>query len=347
MRKRIDRRRWSFVYAVYGVLFVLLTAGYIGAITYFTGFDTAVGWASLLFVLILLMLIFALVRAMQAETSDSAVTLNEIVDRAISGRSQSRDTGYTESAASALEHKVTRYVELSSSNEHKLEKEKSRIKALISDISHQTKTPLSNIILYSGLLEETPGLSEEARGHVASIKDQSAKLDWLISSLVKMSRLETGIIAIRADLAPVLDTITLAVSQVYAAAEQKGIEVRIHCDSGVQARHDAKWTTEALFNLLENAVKYGKPSGGSITITVQASEMFTRIDVADNGTGIPEGEWNDIFKRFYRGKGASKVEGIGIGLYLTREILTAEGGYIKVSSAPGEGSVFSVFLPAL
>ncbi|WP_410770413.1 sensor histidine kinase [Fontibacillus sp. BL9] len=344
MRTNRERRR-AFLYAVYGGTFALLTAVYIGIVTYVTGFDTAMGWASALFVLALLLLGGALIWTMQAEASITAEVLNEIVDRAISG--QPRQTGYTESAVSSLEHKVTRYFEMSSTHKQKLDAEKSSIKALISDISHQTKTPLSNIILYSGLLEETPGLSVEARQHVASIRDQSAKLDWLIQSLVNMSRLENGIIAIRSDLHPVIGTVTKAVSQVYAGAEQKGIDVRIHCDPGTMARHDPKWTAEALVNLLENAVKYSKPAGGSIDITARANEMFTRIDIADTGIGIAESEWNDIFKRFYRSKETSQYEGVGIGLYLTREILTSQGGYIKVSSVPGTGSVFSVFLPAL
>lgn len=345
MRKKRGRRHWSVIYTIFAGMFLLLTAGYVGAVTYYTGLDPAVGWASVFFVLFLLLLGAALIWTMQREASFTAEVLSEILDGAISGRP--RQTGYTESAASALEHKVTRYVELTGTHERKLETEKSRIKSLISDISHQTKTPLSNIILYIGLLEEAPGLGEEARRHVASIKDQSAKLDWLIRSLVKMSRLETGMINIRQDPAPVIETITGAVSQVYAAAERKGVEVRIQCDPAITARHDPKWTAEALFNLLENAVKYGKPSGGSLHVSVQANEMFTRIDIADNGIGIPEDERNDIFKRFFRGKGTAEYEGVGIGLYLTREIIAAQGGYVKVSSVPGEGSEFSVFLPAI
>lgn len=345
MRKKSGRSRGSVIYPLFAGMFLLLAAGYIGTVTYFTGFDTAAGWASLVFILFMLLLGAIVVWVMQREAAATVEVISEIMDGAISGRP--RQTGYTENAASSLENKVTRFVELAGIHEQKLEAEKGRIKSLISDISHQTKTPLSNIILYVGLLEETPELPGEARQYVESVKDQSAKLEWLIRSLVKMSRLETGMIAIKQDIAPVVDTITGAVSQIYAAAEQKGIGVLIECDSSITARHDPKWTAEALFNLMENAVKYGRPSGGSLRVSVHANEMFTRIDIADNGIGIPEEERNDIFKRFYRGKGTAGYEGVGIGLYLTREIVSAQGGYVKVTSVPDEGSTFSVFLPAL
>ncbi len=344
MRIKSDSR-WGVIYAIFTGLFLLVMLGYIGAVTYYTGMDTAVGWASAGFVMLLLLLGGTLMRVMKSEATQTVTALNEMMDRAING--QPLQTGYTESEVSSLEHRFIRYVELSSTHEQKAEAEKSSIKALISDISHQTKTPLTNIVLYTDLLGETPGLDEEARQYIARIKDQSAKLDWLVHSLIKMSRLETGIIAIRAELTPLIGAVTGAVSQIYSAAEHKGIEIAIDCDPGTLARHDAKWTTEALFNLLENAVKYSGSSGGRIAITVRGSEMFTRIDIADTGIGIEEGEWNAIFKRFYRSPKTAEYEGVGIGLYLTREILTAQGGYIKVSSVLGEGSVFSIFLPAL
>lgn len=96
-------------------------------------------------------------------------------------------------------------------------------------------------------------------------------------------------------------------------------------------------------NVVENAVKYTEQGG--IAITVISYEMFVRIDVADTGIGIPEDMQGKIFSRFYRSEDVREQEGVGIGLYLAREILDGENGYIKVSSRPGEGSDFSIFLP--
>ena len=107
---------------------------------------------------------------------------------------------------------------------------------------------------------------------------------------------------------------------------------------------DPKWTEEALCNLLDNAVKY-TPVGGSVTVDVRPYEMFTAVCVRDTGPGIPETEQAAIFGRFYRGPDARQAEGLGIGLYLTRQIASGQGGYIRVKSAPGQGSTFSLYLP--
>lgn len=332
------------IYKLYAVVFFFVVMGYTGALWYFTAFDSVVIWISLGLAVTLLILGGALLWTMRVKMRGMIGKVDDIVERAINR--QERMTGYEETSISALENKVHRYVDMSMTHEKNIEAEKSKIKALISDISHQTKTPLSNIILYSQLLGEVAGLDEESSQYVDRIKLQSEKLDWLIESLVKMSRMEAGIISIQTASLPVVGAITQAISQIYSAAERKGIEVRISCDANVKARHDAKWTSEALFNMLENAVKYSE-SGGRINITTHSSEMFTRIDITDTGMGIEENELNLIFRRFFRSKRVTEYEGVGIGLFLAREIVTAQGGYIKVTSKVGEGSVFSVFLPVL
>lgn len=333
------------VYAAYGALFVLLVLGYPVAARYLAGevFGPPL-WLPVSFAAAMFLAAVSFALVLRARAAAAIQAAYDIVDAAISGRQ--RLTGYEETNLSALENKVVRYVELARARERQIETERSKIKTLLSDISHQTKTPLSSIMLYSELLGEIPDLHEAVHQYAAQIKLQSAKLDWLIGSLVKMSRLEAGMISLQTAVSPMIPTITQAVSYVYAAAERKGIEVAIDCDPGAAAKHDPKWTAEALFNLLENAVKYSEPGSG-MHVSVQVGEMFTRIDVADRGIGIAESEWNDIFKRFYRSKQAAGHEGVGIGLYLAREIVTAQGGYIKVSSKLQEGSVFSLFLPVV
>lgn len=112
--------------------------------------------------------------------------------------------------------------------------------------------------------------------------------------------------------------------------------------SDVEAHFDEKWTTEALLNIVDNAVKYTEK--GSVTLRIKEYEMFVCIEVADTGIGIPEEEQAKIFGRFYRSNEVRNKEGVGIGLYLARQIISGEGGYIKVSSKPGEGTVFGVYL---
>ncbi|MEG1062068.1 MAG: HAMP domain-containing sensor histidine kinase, partial [Oscillospiraceae bacterium] len=141
-------------------------------------------------------------------------------------------------------------------------------------------------------------------------------------------------------LQPLLDEL---LAQSGAKAAQKSIA--LHGTSTTEsACFDAKWTGEALQNIVDNAIKY-TPSGGEISMSVTAYSLFCRIDVADTGIGISEDETAKIFTRFYRSPTVQCEEGVGIGLYLAREIISGEGGYIKVASKRGSGSVFSVFLP--
>ena len=116
------------------------------------------------------------------------------------------------------------------------------------------------------------------------------------------------------------------------------------CPENLIISHDSKWTSEALFNLLDNAVKY-TPPGGKISVSVVLWEMYVELKVTDTGKGPSESNQASIFRRFYREEEVHEQQGVGIGLYLAREIVTRQGGYIKVVSEPGHGSEFSIMLP--
>ncbi len=155
---------------------------------------------------------------------------------------------------------------------------------------------------------------------------------------------DTGVIALEKQRGFVADTLAAAINGILVPLEKKQLALSVDCPEGMTLLHDSRWTAEALYNLLDNAVKY-TPEKGRIQVTVQDLEMFLRIDVADSGRGIPESEQAAIFKRFYRETAVHDIDGIGIGLYLTREIVTMQGGFIRVDSTVGAGSVFSVYLP--
>ena len=269
--------------------------------------------------------------------------LDNMIELAIIGKFT--ETTYDESVLSAIESKMNNYLSSSFISSKKIELEKDKVKSLISDISHQTKTPISNILLYSEILSESNELTGSSKKIVLQICNQAEKLNFLISSLINASRLETNIINITKAKNSVNDLIYKVVNQLRTKAEIKKIHIKI--DENIdnkKASFDMKWTIEALHNIVENAIKY-TPQNGNIQITIVPYEFFYRIDISDNGIGIEEYEINDIFKRFYRSKRVSQYEGVGIGLFLTREIIHAQGGYIKVSSTVGKGTVFSVFLP--
>lgn len=266
--------------------------------------------------------------------------INRMIESAIDGSFS--ESVFDESALSAVEAKLARYLSISAVSSKNLLAEKDKIKELISDISHQTKTPIANILLYSQLLSEHE-LPDDCTVCVKALSAQAEKLNFLISALVKTSRLETGIITVTPKEEAVQKLLDDVRKQIMPKADAKGISI-VMKDTETSAWFDLKWTSEAVYNIIDNAVKYTE-SGGRIKIKAIPYEMFCRIDITDNGIGIAEHEQSKIFTRFYRSASVSNQEGVGIGLFLAREIMASEDGYIKVSSALGSGSTFSVFLP--
>lgn len=244
---------------------------------------------------------------------------------------------------SKLQSQVIKLTNLLKSQNVRIKRERDEIKSLISDISHQLKTPLSNLKLYYELLQDTSISKQEYIEFSSNMQNQIEKLSFLMESMIKMSRLEGGIIQLIPNKTSLNDVCFTAIKQIYQKAKIKNIEMQFHSTEDIILSIDKNWTVEAIFNLLDNAVKYSEVNG-IITIDVKQYEMFARIDIIDHGIGIDKQEINDIFKRFYRGEYTQKEEGVGLGLYLAREIILKQNGYIKVKSKPFEGSVFSIFL---
>ena len=266
-------------------------------------------------------------------------SLENFLDQAIEGKFTADN--FDETRLSRLEAKLEEYLSSSSISAQNVKNEKDKLKELISDISHQTKTPIANLVLYSELLEGSE-LTDEQKSNVSAVRTQTEKLRFLIDSLVKLSRLESGIISLEKKQAPVYPILQNVIEQVREKATAKGLDLILKETTAV-ATIDSKWTQEAIFNITDNAVKY--TDKGSITISATEFDMFVRVDISDTGKGIPEEELPKIFGRFYRGSSTRSEEGVGIGLHLAREIISGQGGYIKVNSTPDAGSTFSVFLP--
>lgn len=266
-------------------------------------------------------------------------SLEEILNQAIEGTYSAGS--FDETRLSRLEAKLEEYLSSASISAQNVKNEKDKLKELISDISHQAKTPIANLVLYGELLEGTE-LTPEQKANVKAILTQTEKLRFLIDSLVKLSRLESGIIQLERKKTEVFPILQRVVEQVKERTAVKGLELILN-ETDVAATIDSKWTQEAIFNIADNAVKY--TDKGSITISATEFDMFVRVDISDTGKGIPEEDQPKIFGRFYRGSSTRSEEGVGIGLHLAREIVSGQGGYIKVSSTPGAGSTFSVFLP--
>lgn len=268
--------------------------------------------------------------------------LEKWLDEMVSGREIIAGKDTEDSLYGRVGEKISRVNHIWKRKEEEGQKEKEALKELISDISHQIKTPLANIKIYLELLEGEKLLGQ-ANEFVCSIARQTEKLDFLLQGMVKMSRLETGVIHIRKSPALLIETLGRAVQSVVPRAEEKGLSLLAECDEKLMVSHDIKWTEEAVFNILDNAVKY-TPYGGVIQLTVTVQEIYVKISIKDSGKGIRAERLAEIFTRFYREPEVHGQDGIGIGLYLARKIIELQNGYIEVYSEVGKGSEFQVYL---
>ena len=287
-----------------------------------------------------ILLLLAVVLFVWWRTRRTIKRLDDMLTASING-TFSEET-FDESRLSSLESRLGRYLAASALSERNVREQKDQISALISDISHQTKTPVANLKLYAQLLSEQP-LTPQGKDCAAAISAQAEKLQTLIEALVKTSRLETGILVLHPQPGEISLVVGRAAAQYAPKAAEKGVALTLDQTEGA-AVFDPKWTEEAVCNLLDNALKY-TPPGGSVTVEVKNYELFSAIRVCDTGPGIAEAEQAKIFGRFYRASGAWQTEGVGIGLYLTRQIAEKQGGYVKVDSMPGMGSTFSLYIP--
>lgn len=286
----------------------------------------------------LLVLLFG--KRLSAFTSD----LCRMLDNMISGNEEPVQAGDKETLFARISHRLSRLYGIMQENQRKVDKERKELQMLVSDISHQVKTPVSNLRMAIDTLLARPVTDQERTDFLQGIRSQTDKLDFLFQALVKTSRLETGAIRLEKKKGLLFDTLAQTMSGIVYGAEKKNISVTVDCPEDWYLLHDSNWTAEAIFNLLDNAVKY-TPAGGKISVSVEQWEMYVKLDVIDTGKGISESNQASIFRQFYREEEVHDEPGVGIGLYLAREIISMQGGYIKVTSEVGKGSTFSVFLP--
>ena len=221
---------------------------------------------------------------------------------------------------------------------------KKEIQEMVSDIAHQIKTPIANIRMYSDTISNNDLSKEKEQEFLDIITGQVDKLEFLTDSLTKMSRLETNMMVLNKEQAKIIECLEKSKEQAQSLAEKKNINIEINGDISATIKYDKKWTLEAICNILENAIKYTSDNG-RIEINIEKLESFLKIDIIDNGIGIESENINNIFKRFYREQKVHNIEGVGIGLYLSKTIIEQQNGYIKVKSRVNEGTTFSVFLP--
>lgn len=250
-----------------------------------------------------------------------------------------------ETRESRLVSDIQQILSRAARREQKAARGEQQVAQLLSDLSHQLKTPLANLILDLDVLESNAGRMDEEQKQefLSHARAQASTIQWLMQDLIKVSRLEEGILQFQAENTSIRPTVAKAVGAVYAQASSKNMEIHVQEIGNAVLYHNPKWTAQAIANVLENAVKYSL-EGSRITISMEKMEIYTRITVQDEGPGIAQSEYNKIFQRFYRGKSAGAEDGVGLGLYLAQLILQSERGYLTVDSKLGQGSRFHFFL---
>lgn len=248
--------------------------------------------------------------------------LSNYIDKALDGNLEM--TEFDEKELSKIKSKLIKFLYASQVKEAKINTEKSKTKDLIADISHQTKTPITNLSLYISLLEDDP--KEE---YLEIIKYELNKLEFLIQNLVKSSRLESDIIGLQKNQANLKDLVEDVLREFKVILDQKCISINLK-DEDLNFNLDERWLKEAVHNLIDNAIKYS-PNGSTVNISIYKSYLNYNLDIENECQDLSEEILPKIFERFYRGKNSVSKDGLGLGLFIAREIIEKHGGNIRAS----------------
>ncbi len=209
----------------------------------------------------------------------------------------------------------------------------------VTNISHQLKTPLTSAIILIDNLSENPDMDVRTRRHfLAEITEQITGMSWLITAMMKLSRLDAGVVELQGSRFELKHFVEEILARLEIAAELRQISFSMEIPEGAALYGDRKWTAEALLNLIKNAIEHS-PAGSVVKIAAEDNEVYTQISVRDYGAGITREEQDKLFRRFYNGNSA-REDSMGIGLALAKEIVEKQGGYLSVDSRTGKGTVF-------
>lgn len=219
--------------------------------------------------------------------------------------------------------------------------EKLFLRDIISDISHQLKTPLASLNVFVDLLLEDKVDEAKKQKILEESANQLNRMEWMVLSMLKLARIEAGAISFEKKETDLYSVLMRAREGVQFLVDERKQKLIIECDENCRIVCDGDWLVEAIINLLKNASDYS-PTESSIMVQVEYTDIYTRIYIKDEGCGIPEEELPNIFKRFYRVNQEVNPNSVGIGLSLTKSIVEGMGGSIHVQSELGKYTWFAL-----
>lgn len=245
-----------------------------------------------------------------------------------------------EGELSILKNDIYKVTLMLSEQRSLLQEDKIKLTNAISDISHQLKTPLTSMTVMADLLSDPELHVEKRMEFTRKISIQLERIGWLVSALLKFSKIDAGTIQFKKEQIRVSKLVQKSLEPMLIPMDIKGQRILINGADATTFVGDLNWTAEAVINILKNCVEH-TPAGGEISISFAENALFTEIVIADNGKGIPKAEIPYIFKRFYKGKNANE-DSVGIGLALAQSIITEQNGTIDVTSEVEKGTQFQI-----
>ena len=279
----------------------------------------------------------------EKRVDENLYAFSDMMEELVEGRVRIVFPRTGDTILSRMQEQLLRLYDILCSYEERERQFRRQLDENIGDLVHQLNTPITNIRMYAGFLGIDDLSAKERERFIACLEAQAQKLSWLGESFSKISRLETGIIRLKPEWQSLENVLLQAVGQVMEKAKHRGMEIELigHVKSMVMA--DAKWTAEAVFNVLDNAVKYGD-AGSRIEMEMTELTNYVGVAVRNSGMAIAPEDYPKLFKRFYRGVDAGEREGVGLGLYIARKILEEEGGYIKTGRTADGRTEFVLYL---